>query len=105
VVQLTRSSTSYEDTDYEDDLVPTVRSKGNQPNYQPTWCKRDLKESEGKTKFPWKLPPPELNNHLSPVTLFELIFTPQRMELICKESNEYAVQKGIQSFDLDIPTL
>jgi len=27
------------------------------------------------------------------------------MELICKESNEHAVQKGRQSFDLDIPTL
>jgi len=27
------------------------------------------------------------------------------MELICKESNEYAVQKGIQNFDFDILTL
>jgi Transposase IS4 len=27
------------------------------------------------------------------------------MEPICKESNEYAVQKGLQNFDLDIPTL
>jgi Transposase IS4 len=105
VVQLTKDSTSNEDTNYEDELVPTVSEKGSRTNYQPNWCKKDLKESEGMKKFPWKLPPPALDTHLSPVTLFEFIFTPQLMELICKESTEYAIQKGIQNSEFDIPTL
>ena len=64
-----------------------------------------MKEAAGKNKFPWKIPPPTLDTHLSPVSLFELIFTPELMMHICRESNEYAAEKGIQNFDLDIPTL
>ncbi|ESN95659.1 hypothetical protein HELRODRAFT_179129 [Helobdella robusta] len=76
-----------------------------EPDYQPSWKKHDLKESVRKVKFAWNIPPPSLNTNSSPVTLFELFFTPDLMRHICDESNFYAAQKGILNFDLDIPTL
>jgi len=42
---------------------------------------------------------------LFPVFLFESIFTPSLMELICRESNDYANLKGHENFNLDVPTL
>ena len=105
-VQPDRDSTSSENIDSGSDVeAPPVRSRKKSANYQPTWCKKDLKEVEGKTKFPWKNPPAALKAHLSPVSLFESIFTHELMEHIYKESNGYATQKGMQNFDLDIPTL
>ena len=39
--------------------------------------------------------------HDSPVTLFELFITDEIVNLICKETNSYAAQKGNHSFKLD----
>ena len=38
--------------------------------------------------------------HDSPVTLFELFITDEIVNLICKETNSYAAQKGNHSFKL-----
>ena len=106
MIQVNGGSISNEDSDAEsDEEAPPLRMKGKHVDYQPIWCKKDLKEIDGKTRFPWSIPPPVLDSHLSPASLFELIFTPELMEHICKESNGYAVEKGPQNFDLDIPTL
>ena len=63
---------------------PKVKLKVKLAEYQPSWIKKDLNLAHGKTKFPWKAPTHEIIN-LSPVSLFESIFTPALMELICKE--------------------
>jgi hypothetical protein len=91
--------------DVEDNPPTRPLPKAKTASYQPTWTKKDLKEVEGKAKFPWKIPSPKLKTHLSPVSLFELIFTPELMDLICKESNDFAALKGHENFDLDVPTL
>ena len=72
--------------------------------YCPKWVKKDWKDTDGKAKFPWTEPSPKLMQ-LSPVSLFESFFTPELMNLICQESNEYAAQKGHENFSLDVPTL
>ena len=101
-----------EDTDSceeADEGPPAKKSRKpsteKQAVYKPTWVKKDLKEVDGKQKFPWNLPPTKLDTQLSPVSLFELFFTPDLMSHICKESNDYAVQKGLNNFNLDITTL
>jgi hypothetical protein len=73
--------------------------------YKPTWIECDFKEADGKRRLPWFIPPPKVENHLSPVSLFELFFTPELMEKICNETNEYAAQKCHANFDLDVTSL
>ena len=72
--------------------------------YRPIWVKKDLNVTHGEAKFPWKALCHEPTD-LSPVSLFESVFTHALMEFICRKSNEYASQKGQQNFDLNVPTL
>ena len=72
--------------------------------YRPNWVKKDLNVTHGEVKFPWKALSHEPTD-LSPVSLFESVFTPALMELICRKSNKHASQKDQQDFDLDVPTL
>jgi len=63
-----------------------------------------LNATHGEAKIPWKALFREPTD-LSPVSLFESVFTPALMELICRKSNKHASQKDQQDFDLDVPTL
>lgn len=72
--------------------------------YRPNWVKKDFNVAHGEEKFPWRAVSRDPTD-LSPVLLFESIFTPSLMELICRESNEYANQKGHENFNLDVPKL
>ena len=78
------------------------KSKSKSATYKPAWIKSDLKEADATATFPWKLPYPTTTDHKSLVSLFELFFTPQLLEHICNETNEYAAQKGQQNFLIDI---
>ena len=80
-------------------------SKCKSATYKPALIKGDLREADATAKFSWKLPSPSSTDQKSPVSLFELFFTPDLLELICKESNEYAAQKGQQHFHIDISDL
>lgn len=92
-----------------DDRPPAKKrqrtSTEKQVAYKPVWIKQDLKENEGQSRFPWNLPPPNFNAQLSPVCLFELMFTDDLINHIVHETNEYAAQKGKENFNLDMPTL
>ncbi|XP_065646299.1 piggyBac transposable element-derived protein 2-like [Hydra vulgaris] len=94
--------------DTADDIVeqgPQHKRTKKQVPYKPSWVKSDFKEAIRKEKFPWTIPPPKVENHLSPVSLFELFMTPEIMHRICNESKEYAAQKGHDNFDVDITSL
>ncbi|XP_065650420.1 piggyBac transposable element-derived protein 3-like [Hydra vulgaris] len=94
--------------DTADDIVelgPQHKRTKKQVPYKPSWVKSDFKEAVRKEKFPWTIPPPKVENHLSPVSLFELFMIPEIMHRICNESKEYAAQKGHDNFDLDITSL
>ena len=98
-----------ESDDEREDGAPAEKARkksvGKFSIYKPVWIKSDMKEADAITKFPWNLPPPKSSDQKSPVSLFELFFTPQLMQHICTESIEYASQKGEQNFYLDVPDL
>ena len=100
-----------QNSDNIDIELAEVSTKKYQPKvklagYRPRWVKMDLNLAHEEAKFQWKAVPHEPTEHdLSPVSLIESIFTRALMDLICRDSNEYASQKGHQNFDLDVPTL
>ena len=99
-----------ENSDSEIEDSPPAKKAKKMPasksaTYKPAWIKKDLKDSDAKSKFAWNLLPPKTDNQKPPVSLFELFFTPQLMEYICKETNDYAALKGQQSFQIDVPDL
>ena len=62
------------------------------------WQHKDIQSSNKLNE--WKYPEAVRDMHDSPVTFFELFTTDEIVNLICKETNSYAAQKGNHSFKL-----
>ena len=69
------------------------------------WKKRDLPQAK-KDRFAWNGPIPAISDeHISPANMFEKFFDNDLLEMIARETEQYARQKGNHSFHIDVPDL
>ena len=68
------------------------------------WTKRDLPQAK-KDRFAWNGPIPAISDeHISPANMFEKFFDNDLLEMIARETEQYARQKDY-SFHIDVPDL
>ena len=91
------------------------RDREHAPHRQPTarhnndplcqWTKRDLPQVK-KDRFAWNGPIPAISDgHISPANMFEKFFDNDLLEMIARETEQYARQKDNHSFHIDVPDL